>query len=91
MPNDNATPQQLPPTVLVRGCLAGLLLAFGFLAISGLTFLLLSALGLPPNLTLLITIFSGPMIGGIGVIALLISGRLLPLLGLPLADDNSER
>ncbi len=42
-----------------------------FLAISGLTYLILSQSGLPRNIILLVTIGSGPIIGTFGICAIL--------------------
>lgn len=53
---------------LGKGCLAGLVLAAGFLVISGVVYLLLSPIGLPRNILLLISIASGPILGNLIVL-----------------------
>ena len=90
MSNENPTPEQHSLTILGRGCLAGGVLAVGFLAVSGVVFLLLSLLGLPRNLTLLASIVSGPAIGGLGILLFMVSGRQLPFLAPPLTQDSPE-
>jgi RsiW-degrading membrane proteinase PrsW (M82 family) len=50
-------------TALWKGCLGGIALAAGFLVISGGTYLLTTFLNLPPQITIFISILSGPVIG----------------------------
>lgn len=61
--------------ILLRGCLGGVGLAVVFLVISGVTFLVLSAVTAPRNLMILFSVASGPVIGS-GAALLLVLRRL---------------
>ncbi|GEM_PF-3061144 len=58
---------------LGKGCLAGIGLAVGFLAISGLVYLALSLTGLPRNIVLLVSLASGPILGNLIVLIVFLS------------------
>jgi hypothetical protein len=74
--------------ILVRGCLGGIGLAVVFLLISGTTYLALSALSAPRNLLILFTIASGPVIGSVAVLLVLLR-RLKPKLGSRSATERN--
>ncbi len=59
-------------TGLWKGCLGGIGLAIVFFIISGLTYLILIQVGLPRNIVLFITVASGPIIGTLGLAAVLL-------------------
>ena len=69
MSND-ANPMGVVSAGLGKGCLAGLGLAVGFFAISGLVYLLLGPFGLERNIRLLLTIVSGPILGTLAVVVI---------------------
>ena len=62
-------------TGLWKGCLGGVGLAILFFILSGLTYLILSRTGLPPNIVLFVTIASGPIIGTFGFAGVLLGIR----------------
>lgn len=66
--SNEANPMGVVSTALGKGCLAGLGLAAGFFAISGLVYLLLGPLGLEANIRLLLTLLSGPILGTVAVV-----------------------
>ena len=70
---NNPEAARLVAATLGKGCLAGLGLAGVFFVISSLMYLILSGVGLPHNILLLLTIASGPILGtGIAFTVLLL-------------------
>ncbi|MBN1428180.1 MAG: hypothetical protein JXB07_07335 [Anaerolineae bacterium] len=58
-------------TALWKGCLGGIGLAMVFFAISGITYLILTHTGLSYRMILFVTFASGPIIGTLGMSAIL--------------------
>lgn len=58
--------------IMGKGCLAGFGLVVIFFVISGLAYLAISQFDLPQNLVLLVTVASGPIIGTLGTLAVLL-------------------
>jgi len=75
---------------LWKGCLGGLGLVVVFFIISGLTYLLLGQTTLSPNVILVISIASGPLIGTFGILIPLYLRARRQLQAATKADETAQ-